>query len=87
MSRAERKGAGDIRVRETSSTTVILRPGPHRKMVTQEESATVSEGEGAEVARGAGQSQRAGHVGERWREGENIFVSIFQFIDKTEIKR
>ena len=26
-------------------------PGPHRKMVTQEESATVSEGEGEGVAR------------------------------------
>ena len=29
-------------------------PGPHRKMVTQEESATVSEGEGEGVAREAG---------------------------------
>ena len=35
-------------------------PGPHRKMVTQEESATVSEGEGEGVAREAGRAERGG---------------------------
>jgi hypothetical protein len=35
-------------------------PGPHRKMVTQEESATVSKGEGEGVAREAGRAERGG---------------------------
>jgi hypothetical protein len=34
--------------------------GPHRKMVTQEESAAVSEGEGEGVAREAGRAQKGG---------------------------
>ena len=33
-------------------------PGPHRKMVTQEESATVSEGEGEGVARETGRAEK-----------------------------
>ena len=37
-------------------------PGPHRKMVTQEESATVSEGEGEGVAREAGRAEKGGRV-------------------------
>ena len=37
-------------------------PGPHRKMVTQEESATVSEGEGEGVARESGRSETGGRV-------------------------
>ena len=35
-------------------------PGPHRKMVTQEESATVSEGEGEGVAREEGRAEGVG---------------------------
>ena len=37
-------------------------PGPHRKMVTQEESATVSEGEGEGVARESGRAETGGRV-------------------------
>ena len=37
-------------------------PGPHRKMVTQEESATVSEGEGEGVARESGPAETGGRV-------------------------
>ena len=39
-------------------------PGPHRKMVTQEESATVSEGEGEGVAREAGRA----NTSRSWRD-------------------
>ena len=48
-------------------------PGPHRKMVTQEESATVSEGEGEGVAREAGRAERGGRVdgGVRGASGGN----------------
>ena len=35
-------------------------PGPHRKMVTQEESSTLSEGEGDGVARESGRAERVG---------------------------
>ena len=35
-------------------------PGPHRKMVTQEENATVSEGEGEGVARDTGRAEKGG---------------------------
>lgn len=37
-------------------------PGPHRKMVTQEESATVIEGEGEGVAREAGRAETGRRV-------------------------
>ena len=35
-------------------------PGPHRKMVTQEENATVSEGEGEGVAKDTGRAEKDG---------------------------
>ena len=57
-------------------------PGLHRKMVTQEERATLSEGEGEGVAREAGRSERSGrgdwHAGcARWvsRATETAFAS------------
>ena len=67
-------------------------PGPHRKMVTQKEIATLSEGEGEGVARESGRAERGGRVdggvrdapGGRGEQGRPHVISCLRGTDVWE---
>ena len=63
-------------------------PGPHRKMVTQEESATVIEGEGEGVAREAGRAEGRGlrDGGVRGTSPEKLIFAKIQENQYTALK-